>query len=128
MNVSPQGLNIAPALIAVTPGRVAVNPQGGTISPVGLSVTAPAEPAKPTLGRRALRQTLFEGLTDAVTSLAAGAEAAANTFLGGTPASVATPNAAPPTPGPAQPATEEARPALRSQECVMPLAVPAAGS
>ena len=57
-NVSPEALNIAPALIAVTPGNLAVNPMGGNISPVDLSVTAPADPAKPdkpSLGRRQRR-------------------------------------------------------------------------
>ena len=57
-NVGPEALNIAPALIAVTPGNLAVNPVGGNISPVDLSVTAPADPAKPdkpSLGRRRRR-------------------------------------------------------------------------
>ena len=117
MNVSPQGLNIAPALIAVTPGRVAVNPQGGTISPVGLSISAPADPAtptepakpsKPSQGRRSLRQTMFEDITHAVDSLAAGAQAAADQFLGAAPAPDISPPAAPPAAGPAQPATTQA--------------------
>ena len=92
---------------------MAVNPQGGTISPVGLSVTAPAEePAKPSQGRRMLRQSLFEGLAGAVTSLAAEAEAAASNLLGGAPAAVTAQPDAPPASGPAQPATQEARTAL----------------
>ena len=128
MNVSPQGLNIAPALIAVTPGRVAVNPQGGTISPVGLSLTAPAEPAKRSLGRRMLQQTFFEDLTDAVTSLAAGAEAAANSLLGGAPAPVATPAIAPTAASAAQAATTKARPDLRFSGCAFSPAIPAAST
>ena len=114
VNVSPQGLNIAPALIAVTPGRVAVNPQGGTISPVGLSITAPADsaepnkPSTPSKGRRSLRQTMFQDLTQALDGLAAGAQAAAEDFLGATAAPGISPPAAPSAAAPAQPSATQA--------------------